>query len=78
MLHSNLAYQITYTDSYWSCEHFLAILGYPYQVDLKIVFRVRAYSVPFHATILHEISLRLKARGWRGVSTIPEGDTNEL
>jgi hypothetical protein len=31
-------------------------------VNLEIVLRVRAYPISFHATILHEISLRLKAR----------------
>ena len=64
MLHSNLAYQVTHTDGDWPRKHFFAILGYPYQVNLKIVFRVRAYLVPFHTTILHETFLRLKARGF--------------
>jgi hypothetical protein len=39
-------------------------------MNLKIVFCVRAYSVPFHATILHEILLRLKARGFHGMVLI--------
>ena len=64
MLHSNLAYQVAHTNGYWPREYFLAILRYPHQVNLKIVFRVRAYSVPSHTTILHEIFLRLKARGF--------------
>jgi hypothetical protein len=64
MLHGNLTYQIAHTDSLWPYQYFLAIFRYPYQVDLQIVFRVRAFSVPSHATILHEFSLRLKARGF--------------
>ncbi len=53
MLHSNLPYQ-----------YLLAILWYPYQVDLQIIFRVRTSSVLSHATILHEFSIRLKASGF--------------
>ena len=64
MLHSNLAYQVAHTDGHWPYQYFLAILGYPYQMNFKIVFCVRAYLVPFHTTILHEIPLRLKARGF--------------
>ena len=64
MLHSNLAYQVAHTNGDWSRKYFFAVFGYPYQMSLKIVLCVRAYSVPFHATILHEISLRLKARGF--------------
>jgi len=64
MLHSDLTQQVAHTDGYRPSKYFLAILGYPYQVHLKIVLRVRAYAIPFHATILHEISLRLKARGF--------------
>jgi hypothetical protein len=33
-------------------------------MNLKIVLGVRAYSIPFHTTILHETFLRLKARGF--------------
>jgi hypothetical protein len=61
MLHSYLAYQLAHTDGYCSCKFFLAVLGYPYLVNLNIVLRVRAYSVPFRGTILHELFLRLKA-----------------
>ena len=64
MLHSNLAYQVAHTDSHRPYQYLLAILWYPYQVALQIIFRVRASSVPSHATILHEFSLRLKARGF--------------
>jgi len=64
MLHSNLAYQVAHTDGHRPCNYFLAILGYPYQVNFKIVFCVRAYSAPFHTTMLYEFSLRLKARGF--------------
>jgi len=64
MLHSNLAYQVAHTDGHRPYQYFLPILWYPDQMYLKIVFRVRAYSIPFHTTILHEISLRLKARGF--------------
>ena len=42
MLHSNLAYQVAHTDGHWPYKYFLAILRYPYQVNLKIVLRVRA------------------------------------
>jgi len=64
MLHSNLAYQVAHTNGYRPYKYFFAILWYPYQVNFKIVFCVRAYLVPFHTTILHETSLRLKARGF--------------
>jgi hypothetical protein len=64
MLHSNLAYQVAHTDSHWPYQYLLAILWYPYQVDLQIIFRMPASSIPSHAIILHEFPLRLKARGF--------------
>ena len=64
MLHSDLAYQVAHTNRYRPYQYLLTIFGHPHQVDFKIVFCVRAYSVTFHATILHEFSLRLKARGF--------------
>jgi hypothetical protein len=59
-----LAYQVAHTNGHRPYKYFLAILRYPYQMNLKIVLGVRAYSIPFHTTILHETFLRLKARGF--------------
>ncbi len=64
MFHRNLPNQVAHTNRYFTRQHFLAVLGNPYQVNLQIVFRVRAKLVPFHATTLHDPILRLKARGF--------------
>jgi len=48
MLHSSLAYQVAHTDGYWPRKYLVAILRYPYQVSLKIVFRVRQFGTVSH------------------------------
>jgi hypothetical protein len=63
---------VAHTYRYYPREHRFPIFGYPYQVHLQIALRVRAYSIASHAPALHEILLRLKARGFNH----PQGDTN--
>jgi len=72
MLHSNLTHQVAHTTGHWPRKYLLAMLRYPYQVHFKIVLRVRAYSIPF--TRPYYTNFLFASR--RGVSTIPEGDTN--
>ena len=64
MLHRNLADQVAHTYCHWPNQYLLTIFRNPDQVNLQIVGRVRAFTISLHATILHEFSLRLKARGF--------------
>jgi len=64
ILSGNVAYHVAHTNGHRPREYFLTIFGYPYHMNLRIVLSVRAYSIPFHTTILHETLLRLKAMGF--------------
>jgi len=70
VFHCYLPDQVAHTYRHIARQDLLPIFRKPDQVDFQVVFRVRAYLVPFHATTLHEPSRRLKARdfhhpGWR-------------
>ena len=64
MFHSNLPDQVAHPYGHWPNQYSFAIFRNPDQVNFKIVGRVRAFTIPSHATILHDSSLRLKARGF--------------
>ena len=64
VLHSNLADQVAHTYCHRPSQYVFTVFRNPDQVNLQIVGRVRAYTISSHATILHEFSLRLKARGF--------------
>jgi len=60
----NLPQQIAHTKRYLTRQHCLSILWYPHQMDFQVRLRVRSQPVMPHATTLHQILLRLKARGF--------------
>ena len=64
MFHGNLPDQVAHTYRHRPNQYLLTVFRNPYQVNFNIVCRVRAFTVPSHATILHDSSLRLKARGF--------------
>ena len=64
MLHHYLANQVAHVYCHRPHQYLLLIFRNPDQVDFHIVLRVRAFPVSSHATILHESSLRLKAKGF--------------
>ena len=64
MFHGNLPDQVAHTYCHRPNQYLLTVFRNPYQVNFNIVGRVRAFTVPSHATILHDSSLRLKARGF--------------
>lgn len=63
--HSYLPYKVAHTYRHLPSKHLLAVLRDPDQVNLKIVLRVRAQLIPFHATTLHDPILRLQGEGVR-------------
>ena len=64
MFRGNLPQQVAHAKSYVSCQHRLSIFRNPHHMHLQIAPRVRAQPVKSHATTLHQILLRLKARGF--------------
>jgi hypothetical protein len=68
-----LAQKVAHPNRDLARQHRLAILRHKNQMHLQVALRVRSQSVMSRATTLHQILLRLKARGFRH----PDGDTKQ-
>ena len=64
MLRRDLPYQVAHPNRDFPSQHWLSVFRNPHEVHLQVALRVRSQPIMSHANTLHEILLRLKARGF--------------